>query len=130
MPIEITPEVVNNYGALTVFFAFGLGLIGHWYFKRYPREQEERSEMMNLLVEQIVLSRQALDTSNLVIKQTIEESKEARVSHQRLAERMECVGASLERHDARAEEMARDTNATRGDVAEVRRLIEHLHAAI
>ncbi|MDY0341030.1 MAG: hypothetical protein RBS17_07440 [Coriobacteriia bacterium] len=130
MPIEITPDVVSNYGALTIFFAFVLSLIGHWYFKRYPREQKERSEMMNLLVEQIVLSRQALDTSNLVIKQNIDESKEARGSHQRLGERMKCVENSLAHHDYRAEEIAKETHATRTEVAEVRRLIEHLHAQI
>lgn len=125
MPIEITPEIVTNYGPLIVFFAFVLGVIAHWYFKRYPNEQKERSEMMKLLIEQIVLSRQALDTSNLVIKQNIEEFKDTRSSHQRLWERMEILESILTRHDMRAEDVARDTNATRADVIEIRRLIEY-----
>lgn len=99
----LTPEMVSQYGPLTVVFVVVLGLVLHWYFKRYPDEQKARENRDKMLFEQVALGRQALETSNLVIQQNSEHIKDGIHSHQRLGERLEVVEGTLQRHDQRAE---------------------------
>jgi uncharacterized coiled-coil protein SlyX len=124
--INAVASSVLNYGALVVFFAVSLGLIVHWYVKRYPKELAERNKLFQVLLEQVALSRQALETSNQVITQNTSEMAETRASHIRLGERMGGMEDSLVRHDARAEEIAKDTTVIRGDTLILRQRVEHL----
>lgn len=126
--IDSVVAATLNYGALVVFFAVVLGLIIHWYVKRYPTELAERNKLFQILLEQVALSRQALETSNQVITQNTNEMGETRLSHVRLGERMECVEDSLIRHDSRAEEIAKDTSAIRSDTGAIRQRLDRVSA--
>lgn len=107
----VTPEAVGQYGPLTIVFVVVLGLILHWYFKRYPEERDAQHTRDQMMFEQVALSRQALETSNMVIQQNSEHLKDSTHSHQRLGERFECVEGTLDRHDRRAEQIAQDLTA-------------------
>lgn len=105
-----TLRLLALYGPLTVMFTVALGLFVHWYFVRYPKEQEARTEQTKMMWEQLALGRKALETSNFVIEQNSSEMSENRASHTRIGERLGCVEDMLHRHDERAEQIAKDTS--------------------
>ena len=117
---DISLDAINNYGPLAVVFAVVLAILVHWYFKRYPDERREQQNRDQMLFEQVALSRQALETSNLVITQNSEELREARSSHHRLGERMGCLEETVVRHDQRAEQIAKDTAQILADTGAMR----------
>lgn len=106
----VNPESVSQYGPLTIVFVVVLAIFLHWYFQRYPKEREERHQRDQLLFEQVALSRQTLETSNLVIQQNSEILKDSAHSSQRVVERLGCLEDVMERHDSRAEKIAIETN--------------------
>lgn len=116
----VTPEAVYQYGPLTIVFVVVLGLLLHWYFKRYPDERAAQQNRDQLLFEQIALSRQALQTSNLVITQNSELHKETVHSNTRVGERLECVEDVLARHDSRAEKIAIETSKAAANTEAIR----------
>lgn len=104
----IPAELVANYGALTVFFAFGIALLGYYVFRVEPENRKYNRELNSTIMEQVALSRQALETSNEVIRMNNDEMRENRLSHQRIGERLECVEDAVKVHDTRAIDIAKD----------------------
>jgi hypothetical protein len=108
-----TPQQILDFGVTTVLIALVLSVTGYYLMKILPGDRQYQRKLTETIVEQVSLSRQALETSNEVIRMNSSEMKDNRLSHSRIWGRLGSLEAKVERHDERAEEIAKDTQAIR-----------------
>lgn len=106
--VEETARVVSDLGVLAAFFVVVISIVGFYLVKVLPEDRKYSRTLNQTILEQVALSRQALETSNLVIEQNSDEMRANRESHKRLGERLEAVEDCLHAHDLRAEAIAKD----------------------
>lgn len=110
---QVTPDAVTQYGPLVIIFTLVAAFAVYYYWKVWPEDRKYQRDLNGAILEQVALSRQALETSNLVIAQNSDELRESRGSHTRIGERLGCLEEKVERHDERAEQISKDTQAIR-----------------
>lgn len=106
--MTVAYNTVAEYGVLVVIATIFLGYIAYYLWKERPEDRKYQRQMADMMVTQITLGTQALETANEVIRQNSDEMKDARSSHMRLGERMGALEVIVCDHDRRAQEISRD----------------------
>lgn len=110
-----TAKTIGELGVMSVISAVAIVLCVWWIFKVRPKEQEEDKRNKEILLQQVTLSRVALENSTEVIKQNTQAWTESMAENRSLRKELGVLkGAvhdlteSIGRHDCRSENIARD----------------------
>lgn len=106
--MSLTYDTVAEYGVTLVIATIFLGYIAYYLWKERPEDRKYQRQMTEMMVKQVTLSTQALQTANEVIRANSDELADTRHSHTRLGERIGGVEHVLTAHDERAQGICRD----------------------